>query len=121
MEQIRRCAEHSVGRACAFALLAISTFTIGLAGEPLLAVRAGAIGLSLQAVILWYLGQSADRVPYRRRELWLMLGRKHDLPEERAHGVISNIVHDVYMTYARRFGVPAVGCWVVDLGGRLTG
>lgn len=121
MDQIRRCAELSVGRACAFALLAISTFTFGLSGEPLLALRAGAIGLSLQAVVLWYLAQSADRVPYRRRELWLMLGRRHDLPEERAHGVISNIVRDVYLAYARRFGVPALACWAVDLGGRIMG
>lgn len=121
MENIRRCAEISVGRACAFALLGIFTFTVGLAGEPPMAIRACAIGLSLQAVVLWYLAQGAERVPYRRREVWLLLGREHHLPEERAHGIISNIMRDVFVTNARRYGVPAAGCWVVDLGNRLFG
>jgi hypothetical protein len=121
MEHIRRCAELSVGRACAFALLGIFTFTIGLAGEPPLAIRACAIGLSLLAVVLWYLAQRAERVPYRRREVWLLLGREHHLPEERAHGIISNIMRDVYVVHARRLGVPALVCWAMDLGNRLFG
>lgn len=121
MDRIRRCAELSVGRGCAFALLGIATFAIGLAGEPGLAVRAAAIGLSLLTAVLWGQAQRAESVPYRRREIWLLLDRRHDLPEERAHGVISNIMRDVYLAHARRFGAAAAGCWAIDVAGRLFG
>lgn len=121
MDHIRRCAELSVGRGCAFALLAVFTFAIGLSWEPVLAIRSSAILLTLTAVVLWHRGRFAHEVDYRRREVWLLMGRKHSLPEDRVHGVISNVMHDVYMRWARRFAAPAIGCWVMEFAARAVG
>lgn len=121
MDRIRRLAELSVARGCAFALLGISTFVLGLSGEPGLAVRSAAILLTLMAVVLWHRGRSAEAVHYRRREVWLMMRGRVDLPEERLHTLISGVMRDVYLTYARRVGAPAAGCWMIDLGARLLG
>lgn len=121
MDRIRRLANLSVARGCAFALTGISVFVLGLSGEPSLAIRSAAILLTLLAVVLWHRGRFADDVHYRRREVWLLMGRSHDLPEDRLHRVISGVMREVYLTYARRIGAPAVGCWLVDVGARLFG
>lgn len=121
MERIRRCAEISVGRACAFAMLGILTFVLGMSGEPSLAVRSAAILLSLMAVVLWMKAHSADTVDYRRREVWLLMGRCHDLPEERAHVVISGVMRDVLDRWAARIARPAAACWVIAVIDRLFG
>ncbi|MEW5727496.1 MAG: hypothetical protein AB1918_06695 [Pseudomonadota bacterium] len=121
MDRIRRLAELSVARGCAFALLGISTFVLGLSGEPGLAIRSAAILLTLMAVVLWHRGRFAEDINYRRREVWLMMGSRADLPEDRLHHLISSIMREVYLTYARRIGAPAAACWMVDLGARLVG
>ncbi|HSV28972.1 MAG TPA: hypothetical protein VLL76_05420 [Candidatus Omnitrophota bacterium] len=121
MDNIRRCAELSVGRGCAFALLAVFTFAVGLSWEPILAIRSSAILLTLTAVVLWHRAQFAHEVHYRRREVWLLMGRTHSLPEDRAHGVISNIMREVYLRWSRRFAAPALACWTVELAVRAVG
>ena len=120
MDRIRQCAQISVGRGVSFGLLAVGTITISFIWDPLLAVRAAAILLTLQAAVLWLLGEAAFRVHYRRREVWLLLDRQHGLPEERAQQVISNIMRDTLHTFARHIGVAAGAMWAFDVAGRVT-
>ncbi len=82
--RIRGYAEISIGRASAFGLLAIATTSFGLIGWPVLAFKLAAVSLTLAAAILSLKGAWALDTPYKRTELWLLLERRHDLPEPHA-------------------------------------
>lgn len=119
MERLRQCAELSVGRACGFGLLGTLTFSVGMSVDPLLALRSTAILLSLQSAVLVAMAYRAHRVDFRRREVWLMVRDRLSLPDERAHQIVSGVMHDTFLAWARRIGWPAAACWVVDLAARL--
>lgn len=121
MDRIQYFADLSVRRAAGFGLLAIALVALGLSFEPELAMRASAILLSLEAAILWQLGQRSHRVHYKRREVWLMLDGKHGMQENRLQEIISEVMAQTYRTQAQRLAGPAVAAWIVDLGMRLFG
>jgi hypothetical protein len=109
--RIRGYAEISIGRASAFGLLAIATTSFGLIGWPVLAFKLAAVSLTLAAAILSLKGAWALDTPYKRTELWLLLERRHDLPEPHAQRVIGNILRDTYRRFALYMGAGAVACW----------
>ena len=90
MEKLRRVAFFSVGRAVAFAGLAIITVMVGLSFEPVLAFRSGGV---LALLLLTALLIKAQRPfnDYRHTEAWLLLeeGDRPDAP------IRNRLMHDV--------------------------
>lgn len=113
MDELRRLAEISVGRACGFAGLGIFSVMVGLAFDPYLSVKSGAILASILAAVLMYRASRAGEVPYRRTEVWLMLDRDDAPPEAYAQSVISAILRETYMRFATVAAIAAGVMWVL--------
>ncbi|MFZ1815658.1 MAG: hypothetical protein WBO55_08190 [Rhizobiaceae bacterium] len=102
MEEVREKAFFCVGRAVFFAALAITLVMLGLAFEPALALRSGAIlGLVVCAVLIWFAQTAHGREP-NRTETWLLL--KPDARPGNEHGVryFKEILHETYLYFAVR-------------------
>jgi hypothetical protein len=115
-DQFRRYADNSIGRACGFGMLAIFTFMFGLAGEPYIAVRAGAILMTLAAVLLYWRGSKAPARNYRETEVWLEI---KDIavaqPKDRLQRLIGGALAESYFWHARVAAYIAVAMWSVAL------
>lgn len=110
--RIREVAFMSVGRACMFGVIAIWTLMMGLIMWPALALKAGALGTTLAGAILLLKAMRATRRSYRRTETWILLGREHGLPEERAQPIITGILRDTYLRFAEYAAVITVVLWI---------
>lgn len=121
MDRIRQFADLSVRRAAGFGLLAIALVVLVLHSDRPLAMHALAALLTIEAITLYFCGLRAEKVPCRRREIWLLMEGQHGMGENRVQRIISQIMRETFMAYARRMAGPAAGAWVVDLGMRLSG
>jgi hypothetical protein len=111
---IRDLADLSIRRACGFGLIAVFTTMIGCSSEPYLAVRLGAFGVTVAAVILLWRGQTAPRRRYRDTEVWLMIrDTAPPLPKERLQHLISQALADSYFWHARVAAYVALAMWAV--------
>lgn len=115
MDEIERFADLSVKRGCAFALLAITTVMTGLAGTPLLALKSGAILLTMMVVVLAFRAQFARNQSCRRTEVWIMLGQKRRPPEALAQRLISDALRAAYWRYAELSAAGALSLWLMAL------
>jgi hypothetical protein len=115
MERIRYFADLSIRRGCAFGLLAIVTTMIGMASNMTLAVKLGAICVTMMGAILVIKAMRAPTRDYRRTEVWIMLEKRHDLPEGRAQQVFGNILRDRYMWHATLTAGAAFIMWTIFL------
>ena len=113
MDRIRDLANVSIRRGCGFGLLAIATAMVGMAYDVGLAVRMGAIGVSLMVAVLLLLGVRAPQRSYKDTETWILMDRRHDLPEARAQQVIGNILRDCYFHHATLIGSAAGLLWIL--------
>lgn len=120
-DRIRELAAVSIGRACLFGVLAIATFMFGLTAWPGIAMRSGAIMFLVTAAILMLKAVQAPTRNYRRTEVWLLLGKQHDLPEPRAQAIFGEVLRSTYIRFARMAMAASVVLWVIDAGIRLTG
>jgi hypothetical protein len=120
-DQICEVARISIGRACLFGLLAIITFMAGLIAWPDIALRAGAILFLLTTAILMLKALQAPTRSYRRTEVWMMLGKRHNLPEPRAQAIFGEVLRDTYVQFARLTAIAAVVLWILEFGLRITG
>lgn len=120
-DRIRELAQFSIGRACLFGLLAIVTFMLGLIGWPDLAMRSGAILFLMTAAILMLKAAQAPARNYRRTEVWILLGKRHDLPEARAQAIFGEVLRSTYIRFARITVAASGVLWICDLAVRLTG
>jgi hypothetical protein len=100
MDSIREACDISIRRACGFGALAIGTAMLGLSYYPLLAVRFGAILTSIMIAVLLIKALRAPWRPYRRTEAWLILGKRHGLPESRAQQVFGSTLRERYLWHA---------------------
>ena len=121
LARIRACARHSIGRGWLFGLLAIATSVSGLIGWPVMAMRVAAILSMLMTVIMLLRGLRAPARPYRRTETWVLLGRVHGLPEERAQQAIASVLAETYWRFARLSAAIAAGFWVAAFAFALRG
>lgn len=116
IERIRHFAEISVRRGCGFAALAILTFMVGLSATPVTAFRTGAVLSTLLATVLFFQSLRSAQIDYRTTELWVLLDRRHDLPDpQAAKRVISQILKEVYLLYAERAAWSALGFWALSV------
>lgn len=102
IDRIEHLAHVSVSRACGFAALAILTFFIGMSGDLVVALKsAGYLSFMASAVLLLKAGY-AQRQPYRRTELWLMLKPAERPDAAVAQRLISAALRDAYLRFARQ-------------------
>lgn len=113
--RIRVAAETSVGRAAGFAALAIGCVVLALSSYSVLALRTGAVLCLLAAAILYQRALAAPERPYRRTEIWLILDRPRNLPEELAQRLIGETLRSTLERYARWYAAAAAGFWLVSL------
>ena len=121
IDRIRSCAQHSVGRAFLFALLAIGAVVMGLIGWPVMAFRTGAVLATLAGAILLLRGHGAPRRPYRRTETWVLLGKRTALAEPRVQHVIGGILAETYRRFALWGAGVATALWIVAFATALAG
>jgi len=112
LEHIRAAAMTSVGRACLFFLLAVTTVMAGLTAWPYLAFKSGAILTTLLAMILTLRATLIDRQDIGRTETWFMLRKAGEKPDERARRVIAGVLRETYRTLALYAALIALGCWM---------
>lgn len=98
-----------------FAALAIWAASFGFISWPLTALRLAALLTTLTGVILVYKAVTAHTRPYRRTEVWAMLGKPRDLPEEHAQTLISNALRDTFWRFASYAAALALVLWVAAI------
>lgn len=119
MERIREYADISIRRACGFGFLAIATAMVGTCSNILLSAEIGARSLTLMTAILVLKAVRAPSRSYKRTEVWTMLNRRHDLPEDRAQQVFGNILRERYMWHATVAASIAALLWCLTFAIRL--
>ncbi|MBI3514665.1 MAG: hypothetical protein HY060_11470 [Proteobacteria bacterium] len=115
MERLRYFADLSIRRGCAFGILTIATAMTGMSHDMRLAVRGGALMLTLMVVVLVWKSWRAGQVRYRRTELWVLLDRQLEWPESYRQQLISGVLAERYMWHARVTAMAAFALWVIAL------
>lgn len=125
MDRIKYLADLSIRRGCGFGLIAIGTAAVGMSSDALLALKLAAICASAMVAILLFKAMQAPTRNYKHTEVWIMLEKRHDLPEARAQQVFGNILKERYMWHATVTATAAGVLWfatfVVALFGRRHG
>lgn len=88
---------------------------VGMVSEMALAMKMGAIGTSLMVVVLLLKGLKAPARNYKHTEVWILLDKRHDLPEPRAQQVIGSILRDRYLWHATWAALAAGMLWFLSL------
>ncbi|MGQ0677129.1 MAG: hypothetical protein ACT4N4_13725 [Rhodospirillales bacterium] len=121
MDRIRYLADVSIRRGCGFGLIAIATATVGMSSDALLALKLAAICASAMVAILLVKAIQAPIRSYKRTEVWIMLEKRHDLPEARAQQVFGSILKERYMWHATITATAAGILWLATLAVALFG
>ncbi len=115
MHRLQNLAVISVGRACGFAGLGVVAVMVGLAFDPFLSVKSGAILGSGIVSVLLYKAWRAPEQSYRQTELWLMLEAEDAPPESSAQQLIAGVLRDAYLRFATFTAVVAAILWLLAL------
>jgi hypothetical protein len=116
VDRIQVAAELSIGRAVGFGALAIGTVVLGLIFDPVLALKTGGALTLLMAAVIQLKAERARFQPYRSTEVWLILDRHLDLPDDHAQRIVSTVLRSIYHRYAQASVAVAVGLWLLGLG-----
>jgi hypothetical protein len=115
MDQIEMFARLSVLRGSAFGLLAIVCTMVGLAATPALSFKVGGILCLLACFVLIIKAEHADRRPYKRTELWLMLDKEARPPATTAQRVIATTLKGCYRETALHYAKGAASMLALSL------
>lgn len=115
MENLRRAAFISIGRACGFAGLAIFCVMIGTSSNLLFAFRAGGIGMVLLTIILLIRARGALYQNHRDTEMWLILEDHQRPPEAYARWAATTVLRDAYLWFAQYAAGLSILLWVCAL------
>ncbi len=121
MDRIKYLADLSIRRGCGFGLIAIATASVGMSSDALLALKLASICASAMVAILLVKAMHAPTRNYKRTEVWIMLEKRHDLPELRAQQVFGNILRERYMWHATVTAAAAGILWLATLAIALFG
>ena len=105
MQAIENAAAVSIGRACGFAWLAIMCIMFAFSFRPPLAVFIGGVLCVVLTLILSGCAWLTRIKPYQRTELWLILPKKERPPASIAQRVISRVLKDTYIWFAKQAAV----------------
>jgi type IV secretory pathway VirB3-like protein len=115
MEELRRLAFVSIGRACGFAGLAILCVMIGLTYDPLVAVRSGGILMTIATMVLLLKARGALSKDVRRTEMWIMLDEAKRPSAEYAQWAGATVLRDAYLWFAQYAAGLSIVLWSVAL------
>lgn len=115
MEKVRVFACESVLRACCFALLAIFCLMVGLSGFPRAAFQVGGFLSMAMTLVLVEKAHRAKSRDYRRTEVWLLLPREYRPPPAEAQDIVSSILQETYLTFARWTALVCAAMWILAL------
>ena len=101
MEEMRRIAYETVLRACGFASLAIFCIMIGLSFLPGTAFQTGGFLSIVMTLVLMLKAYEARTKDHRRTEMWLYLPKESRPPQASAQKVISTVMRETYLLFAR--------------------
>jgi len=115
MDELRRMAFVSIGRACGFAGFAILCVMIGLTYDPLVAVRSGGILMTMVTVVLLLKARQALTRDIRHTEMWIMLEEDRRPAPEYAQWAGATVLRDAYLWFAQYAAGLSIVLWVVAL------
>ncbi|MDP1869797.1 MAG: hypothetical protein Q8L13_26090 [Bradyrhizobium sp.] len=115
MEEMRQIAYTTVLRACAFATLAIFCVMIGLSFLPRSAFQAGGFLTIVMTLVLVLKAREARTKNHRHTELWLYLPKESRPPQAVAQKMISTIMRETYLTFARWTAIISIVMWGIAL------
>src|SRR5688572_9625197 len=112
---MRRIAYETVLRACGFASLAIFCIMIGLSFLPRSAFQAGGFLSMAVTLVLILKAWEARTKDHRRTEMWLYLPKESRPPQALAQKMISTIMQETYLSFARWTAIISIVMWSVAL------
>ena len=115
MDNLRKIAFLSVGRACGFAGFAIVILMMGPSFDPVAAARAGAILTTLLIMVLLLKSRTVLSQHYKKTELWLRLKKDDAPPEAYAQWATSTVLRDTHLQFAQYAAGVAVALWTMTL------
>ncbi len=115
MEEMRRIAYATVLRACAFASLAIFCVMIGLSVLPRSAFQVGGFLSIVMTLVLVLKAHEARTKNHRHTELWLYLPKEKRPPQAVAQKMISTIMRETYLIFARWTAIISIVMWTIAL------
>jgi hypothetical protein len=115
MDEMSRIAYETVLRACGFASLAIFCVMIGLSFLPRSAFQAGGFLSMTMTLVLIFKAREARTKDHRRTEMWLYLPKESRPPQALAQQMISNLMRETYLSFARWTAIISIVMWTVAL------
>ncbi len=115
MEEMRRLAYQTVLRACGFASLAVFCVMIGLSFLPQSAFQAGGFLTITLTAVLVLKAHEARTKDHRRTEMWLYLPKEGRPPPAIAQKMISTLMREIYLTFARWTAMISIVMWSIAL------
>ena len=115
MEEMRRIAYETVLRACGFASLAIFCVMIGLSFLPRTAFQAGGFLSMTMTLVLVFKAREARTKDHRRTEMWLYLPKDSRPPQALAQQMISTVMRETYLLFARWTAIISIVMWTIAL------
>jgi hypothetical protein len=100
MDEMRKVAFFTVGKATAFGLLAIVCVMVGVSYRPTACMQTGGILMLLMTIILLIKARGALSRDYKRTEMWLLLPDDFRPPEAYAQWATATVMRDAYLTFA---------------------
>jgi len=114
LDAIYRAVWISIARGCGFAGLAIGTLMAGLAFDPWLALRSGAILLTLLTAVLLHRAYRAPQIDCRRTEAWILLPPEAQPPKPVAQRLFAAAMRTVCLRCAEMAGGLALLLWLAS-------
>ena len=100
-DPIRTVAFFSIARGCGFGSLAIVTAMLGLSYDPPGAARFGGFSWLFMCAVLLMMAFRAERRPFKRTEIWLMLAPELRPDSSVAQAVITRVRKRTLLEFAR--------------------
>ena len=110
---IRRLADVSVARGCAFAALAVACVMVSLTATPPRVFEAGGLGTLLVSLTLVLKAQQAKPESFKRTEVWIMLDKAERPPETLAAAWITDARREALLRWAERMAWAAASMLVL--------
>ena len=115
MDEMSRIAYETVLRACGFASLAIFCVMIGLSFLPRSAFQAGGFLSLTMTLVLIFKAREARTKDHRRTEMWLYLPKESRPPQALAQMMISSLMRETYLSFARWTAIISIVMWTIAL------
>ena len=115
MDEMSRIAYETVLRACGFASLAIFCVMIGLSFLPRSAFQAGGFLSLTMTLVLIFKAREARTKDHRRTEMWLYLPKESRPPQAFAQMMISSLMRETYLSFARWTAIISIVMWTIAL------